>query len=259
MINHNFKKKYGQNFISDKNLLTAICNDAGLKEDDQVLEIGAGGGNLTCEIAKRSFKVVSYEIDNDLKEHLHSLKLSNVDFVFADIMNQSLEEIESHFEGDYKLIANLPYYITSPIILKFLKSKRLQSLTVMVQKEVALRMRAKPGDKDYGVLSVITAFYGGAEITREVSRKMFFPEPSVDSAIIHININRKNAENIDGEKFFKFLTHIFAKRRKTLNNNLKSAGFSGEKIALLGEENLKKRAEEFSIDTLIDFYEKIFS
>ena len=136
MIEHNFKKKFGQNFISDKNLLAAICQDAGVDKNCDVLEIGAGAGTLTSEISQNARKVVSYEIDNDLKEHLLSLNLQNTKFVFGDVMDYSTKEIEDNFEGEYKIIANLPYYITTPIIFKFLnESDKLSSLTIMVQKQ----------------------------------------------------------------------------------------------------------------------------
>ena len=140
MINHNFKKKFGQNFISDKNLLSAICNDAEINSDTEVLEIGAGAGTLTEEISQNAKKVVSYEIDRDLQNHLLSLNLSNVKFVFDDVMNYSTKEIENDFEGEYRIIANLPYYITTPIIFKFLnESTRLASLTIMVQKHLKVK------------------------------------------------------------------------------------------------------------------------
>ena len=138
MIEHKFKKKFGQNFLTDKNLLNAIVQDAGLTKDDDVLEIGAGAGALTQILAQNAKSVVSYEIDTDLKETLLSLNLSNVKFYFQDIMKVDIETIEKDFGESYKVVANLPYYITSPIIFKFLsKSKKLSSLTIMVQKEVA--------------------------------------------------------------------------------------------------------------------------
>ena len=256
MINHEFKKKFGQNFISDKNLLNAICDDANLQQDDEVLEIGAGAGALTEAINAKCGRVVSYEIDKDLQPHLTSLKLANTKFVFGDIMDFSIEEIERQFEGRYKMIANLPYYITTPIIFKFLNgSKRIESLTIMVQKEVAQRMVAKSG-KDYGVLSIMIDFYGDAQINRVVSRKMFYPQPNVDSAIVTVNIKDKHPD-IDKKDFYKFIQTVFSMRRKTLKNNLTQGGYDKEKIASLGEEILKKRGEEFDINSLIEIYKKL--
>ena len=221
MINHEFKKKFGQNFISDTNLLNAICDDAQVTEQDEVLEIGAGAGALTEAISKKAKKVVSYEIDTSLQDHLLGLNLDNVKFVFGDVMNFSLQDIEKDFEGQYKMIANLPYYITTPIIFKFLNdSKKISSLTIMVQKEVAERIVAGVGGKDYGILSIMTAFYGEAKIDRIVNRKMFYPQPNVDSAVVTIKINREKYKNIDGNKFYNFIKSAFSMRRKTLKNNL---------------------------------------
>ena len=257
MINHEFKKKFGQNFISDKNLINAICDDAGLTSSDEVLEIGAGGGSLTSVLNERCKKVVSYEIDNDLTAHLQGLQLQNTKFVFGDIMDYSIDEIEQDFSGKYKMIANLPYYITTPIIFKFLNgSKRLKSLTIMVQKEVAERIVAKSGGKDYGVLSVMINFYGQARINRVVNRKMFFPEPNVDSAVVTIDVLEKY-DNIDKNGFYKFVQAVFAMRRKTLKNNLIQAGYDKQKVESLGENNLKMRAEVFDIEQLINIYNKI--
>lgn len=259
MINHEFKKKFGQNFISDKNLLNAICEDAEVCESDEVLEIGAGAGALTSAISQKAKKVVSYEIDNSLKEHLESLNLKNVDFIFGDVMDYELKEIEKNFKGEYKLIANLPYYITTPIIFKFLtNSQKITSLTIMVQKEVAERIVAASGGKDYGVLSIMTAFYGEAQINRIVSRKMFYPQPNVDSAVVTIKINREKYKNINGEKFYNFIKCVFSMRRKTMKNNLIHGGLENSKINKLNENILASRAEKFTIEQLLEIYLKIF-
>ena len=258
MINHNFKKKFGQNFISDKNLLSAICNDAEINGDTEVLEIGAGAGTLTEEISQNAKKVVSYEIDRDLQNHLLSLNLSNVKFVFGDVMNYSTKEIENDFEGEYKIIANLPYYITTPIIFKFLnESTRLASLTIMVQKEVAERIVSKVGSKDYGVLSIMVSFFGEAQINRIVSRKMFYPQPNVDSAVVTITLQKDKYKNIDKNKFYKFIQMAFSMRRKTLRNNLAHGGVNAEKMALLDDQILASRSETLSISQLLDIYLKI--
>ena len=155
MKNFNFKKKYGQNFLNDKNLLLSICNDANLTSKDEVLEIGAGMGALTIPLSKTAKKVVAYEIDQELKEILLDLNLPNVAFYFEDILKKDTLKIEQDFSDKYKLVANLPYYITTPLIFKFLKeSVKLSSMTIMVQKEVGERIVAKVGDKNYGALSV---------------------------------------------------------------------------------------------------------
>lgn len=260
MINHNFKKKFGQNFITDKNLLSAIVDDAEIDKSDEVLEIGAGAGTLTKEISNRAKKVISYEIDKDLESHLLGLKLNNVNFIFKDIMKENLLEIENYFEDSYKIIANLPYYITTPIIFKFLKnSKKLKSLTIMVQKEVAERIVATKGEKDYGILTIMINFYGNAKITRNVNRKMFYPEPNVDSAVVRIDINREKYKNIDDDKFYSFVQSCFSMRRKTLKNNLEHSNLKLKmKIDNLPQSILSLRAENLSFDDFVNIYLKIF-
>ncbi len=257
MIDHNFKKKFGQNFIFDKNLLSAICDDAEICPDDEVLEIGSGAGTLTTQIAEKGKKVVSYEIDRDLQEHLLGLNLVNAKFVFGDIMDYEIPKIEEDFSGEYKMIANLPYYITTPIIFKFLKgSEKLKSLTIMVQKEVAQRMVAGQGGKDYGVLSVMINFFGSAKINRIVSRANFHPQPNVDSAVVTIKIDREKYPQIDKNKFYKFIQCVFSMRRKTLRNNL-STLISKENLLLIDENTLAVRAETLSFNQLMEIYLKI--
>ena len=252
MIEHQFKKKFGQNFITDKNLLCAIANDAQI-ENCQVLEIGAGAGTLTQVLNDRAEFVQSYEIDLDLKQHLLSLELKNTKFVFEDIMKLSLSDIEKDFSR-YKLVANLPYYITSPLIFKFIKSHKLISMTVMVQKEVAQRICAKENSKDYGLLSIMTAFYGEAKITRVVGKDNFYPKPKVDSAVVNIKIDRKY-KDVDEDKFYDLVQNLFSMRRKTIRNNLtKNYKFLIEK---LDENMLSRRSEQLSFAQIIYIYKKM--
>ena len=252
MIEHQFKKKFGQNFITDKNLLNAIANDAQI-ENCQVLEIGAGAGTLTQVLNDRAEFVHSYEIDLDLKEHLLSLKLNKTKFFFEDIMKLSLEKIESDFSY-YKLVANLPYYITSPLIFKFIKSHKLDSMTIMVQKEVAQRICAKENSKDYGLLSIMTAFYGESKITRIVGKDNFYPKPKVDSAVVNIKIDRKY-KDVEEDKFYDLVQNLFSMRRKTIRNNL--AKNYKSLIAKLDEDLLSKRSEQLSLAQIIDIYKKM--
>lgn len=250
MKNFNFKKKFGQNFLTDKNLLASICEDAQISSVDQVLEIGAGMGALTVPLCERAGKVVSYEIDNELKDHLLALGLQNLTLHFEDALEKPLDEIESEFDGEYKLVANLPYYITSPLIFKFLESDKLKQLTVMVQKEVGERIVAQRGNKDYGVLSLSCGFFGKAKITRRVSRQMFTPAPDVDSCIVTLEIE-KNKFDLDKTTFFKLIKTAFGSRRKTLLNNL-SAGLNVAKNVLLGLDfDLSRRAEQLSIEEFV--------
>ena len=258
MKDFTFKKKFGQNFISDKNLLNAIVDDAQITADDEVLEIGAGAGSLTQALSARAKKVVSFEIDKDLCEHLNSLNLQNVNFVFDDFMKHSLDEIEANFEKEYKVVANLPYYITTPIIFRFLEeTKKCKSLTIMVQKEVAERVCAKEGGKDYGILTVMANFYGSPQINRIIKRQMFFPVPNVDSALLTIKLEPNKFGEVDSQKFSKFIKACFSMRRKTLLNNL-STLYSKEKLkGVLDAQTLGKRAEQFSLEEFLQIFNKL--
>ena len=192
--NFNFNKAFGQNFIFDVNLLNKIVDDAEVDENSVVLEIGCGAGTLTKQIAKRVKKVVGYEIDNNLKPVLNDnlSDLNNVEIVFNDIMKVKTSEIEDKLGDDYIIIANLPYYITTPIIFKFLQeAKRLKRLIIMVQLEVAERLCAKPNTPDYGTITVAIDAVADAKITRIVKKNMFTPMPKVDSAIVKIDYNNK--------------------------------------------------------------------
>ncbi len=219
--NFNFNKKFGQNFIYDKNLLNAIIEQSGINSEDEVLEIGPGAGTLTKVIAQKAKKVVSYEIDTNLKPILEeNLKdVTNAKIIFQDALKTDLNEIESNFTNEYTLIANLPYYITTPLIFKFLKSERVKSMCIMVQKEVGQRLIATNKDKEYGAISAILDFYGDVKILRQVPRHMFTPVPNVDSCVVQINIKR-NKNNANAELYEKIIKSAFANRRKTLANNL---------------------------------------
>ncbi len=224
LIKHNFRfnKQFGQNFISDMNLLSAIVEDAGITENDTVVEIGAGAGTLTRAICEKAKRVISYEIDNNLKPILAERlgDLTNLEIRFKDIMKVPATEIQEL--GKFKVVANLPYYITTPVTMFFLEQcKNATSVTVMVQKEVAERFIAKEGTADYGAITVAVDYYGDASIKRQVNRKMFYPVPNVDSAILHIDIREKYQPK-DLQTFLKTVKMAFGMRRKTLSNNLMS-------------------------------------
>ena len=259
MENFNFKKKFGQNFITDTNLLNAIVSDAGICDTDEVLEIGAGAGSLTQILSSRAKKVLSFEIDKDLFSHLESLALPNVEFVFDDFMNAKMDEIEAKFSGNFKVVANLPYYITTPIIFKFLEGcTKLESITIMVQKEVAERVCAKVGGKDYGILTVMTNFYGTPKITRIIGRQMFHPAPNVDSALLNITLENKFPD-VDAAAFSKFVKTCFSMRRKTLLNNLSSI-FSKDKLKnTFDEKSLARRAETLSLAEFVEMFKRMMN
>jgi len=219
-----FKKNLGQNFIFDKNLLQAIVADSSITKDDIVIEIGAGAGTLTEILAKSAKHVISFEVDDKLRPILETLvnQYHNLKIEFLDILKADI--IKYVGDSNFKVVANLPYYITTPVIFHLLEQEKLQSLTVMVQKEVAERFVARNSTASYGAVTAQLAAYGNARITRVVSKQMFIPAPNVDSAVVRLDIHKKQ-----GIKNFavlqKLIAASFAMRRKTLVNNL-IKGFS---------------------------------
>lgn len=232
--NFAMKKKFGQNFITDTNLLAAIADDARITNSDVVVEIGAGAGTLTAELCRKAKKVVAFEIDESLGCILQSTLcgFNNVSVIFKDVMRTSREEIIELTDGRFKVVANLPYYITSPVLFYFLENDfPLDSLTVMVQKEVALRMVAKCNTPDYGALSLAVQSRATAVITRSVSRTLFYPSPNVDSAVVRLDMGEEIPHRAAFDRLVKC---AFACRRKTLVNNLMlSLGFSRDRAEQL--------------------------
>lgn len=228
-----FNKAYGQNFIFDTNFLKSFV-DGIIDKDTDVLEIGPGAGTLTQILCEYGRRVVSYEIDKNLepilKENLSRFDNSTV--IFQDIMKVDIDTIESNFDGKYTMVANLPYYITTPIIFKFLENaKKLDSMIIMVQLEVAERLVAKSGSKDYGAITPAIDYRANAKIIKRVSRKMFTPVPNVDSAIVKIDFVENKYDIIDTKVLDDTIKSAFAMRRKTLENNLKiSFGLNTEII-----------------------------
>lgn len=222
--NFKFNKAYGQNFIFDKNFLKSIV-DMVVDSKDTVLEIGAGAGTLTSMIASKAQKVVSYEIDKNLQPILQeNLKdCNNCKVIFEDIMKVDIEDIEKEMGGDYIMVANLPYYITTPIIFKFLENaKHLKSMSIMVQLEVAERLTANPNTKEYGAITPAIDYRANAKIIKKVSRNMFTPIPNVDSAIVKIDFVDNKFDILDRKTLDETIKCVFAMRRKTISNNIKS-------------------------------------
>lgn len=223
-IGFSFNKKYGQNFITDTNLLNAIVVDSGITKDDYVLEVGAGAGTLTKSLCAVAKNVTTFEIDKNLKPILDSIAdvTPNLEVIYGDVLKHDIDAVTGG--QDFCLVANLPYYITTPIIFHFLEMPNLKSITVMVQKEVAERFGAKANTPNYGAVTGQLRAYGEATVTRIVPRNMFTPPPNVDSAIVHLKIEKK-----EGVEDFKLLKKViacaFAMRRKTLVNNLMSGFF----------------------------------
>lgn len=225
-VDFHFNKALGQNFITDANLLDSIVADSGITSDDTVVEIGTGAGTLTRAIAKVAKKVYSFEVDRNLQPVL-ALSLQGVDnaeVIFRDVLKMKDDELKSVVGDSFKVVANLPYYITTPLAMRFIESTLdVKSVTIMVQKEVALRFVAKPNTADYSAITLAIEMAGNAQITRNVSRNMFFPSPNVDSAVVRIDIDRTKLDGENAPLLHKLVRSSFAMRRKTLANNLSVA------------------------------------
>jgi 16S rRNA (adenine1518-N6/adenine1519-N6)-dimethyltransferase len=234
------KKKYGQNFLKDTRVLDKIIAGAQIDSDDTVLEVGPGLGNLTKELAKIAGRVVAVEIDINLIEPLKEIlrDYPNVSILQGDILDlleKGLEPIVA--DKPYKVVANLPYYITTPIIMGFLESSNPpQSLTVMLQKEVAQRMKAAPCTKDYSALTLAVEYYADTYLVANVPRNCFIPRPNVDSAVLRLTrLKESPVRPINEEFLFKVIKASFAQRRKTLINALLNA-----KIGLESKETVSE-------------------
>lgn len=256
--NFRFNKQFGQNFILDRNFLCSVAKD-GEAENSVVVEIGAGAGSLTRELAKTAERVIAFEIDKNLISVLDAVleDFDNITVLNSDIMKVSDEEIERlTLNKPFKIIANLPYYISAPVIMRFLKSSlKVQSLTVMVQFEVAERFTAKRGDPQYSAVSVISNLLSDCVLIKKVSKKMFKPEPKIDSAII--KFVKKEIAVDDINALSSFIKSCFSMRRKTLENNLLKAGFQKEKIKEAAEKIRKSpsaRAEELEPFEFLSLY-----
>ena len=224
-----FNKQFGQNFLTDDDLLEDICRDAGV-DGGVVLEIGAGAGTLTGALCRRADKVVAFEIDRNL-ERVLAVTLAdcpNAQVVIGDIMKNSMPQIEVLCGGAYRVVANIPYYITGPLIMRFVEeATAAQSLTLTVQKEVAERLAARPATKEYGAITVAVQAVADVEIKRILPRELFYPVPNVDSAVVTVTFRHKY-DIEDPSLFRKTVRAAFAMRRKTLCNCL-SAGFGIDK------------------------------
>ncbi|MBO5926572.1 MAG: ribosomal RNA small subunit methyltransferase A [Clostridia bacterium] len=221
--NFTFEKKYGQNFLTDYELLADVVKKSGITSNSTVIEIGVGAGTLTSEIAKVAKKVYGFEIDLKLKPVLNETlnEFSNVEIIYNDVMKLSMNEIESIFGGRYTLIANLPYYITTPIIMRFIEeAKNCDAIVVTIQKEVALRICAEPKTSDYGAITASINAVGNSEIVKFIGREKFYPVPNVDSAVVKIQIDKNKYKIKDISAFKRLVKCAFSMRRKTLVNNL---------------------------------------
>ena len=251
MLEHNFKKKFGQNFLKDNNIIKKISNVCDTEKDDLIIEIGPGSGALTEYLVNKS-NVIAYEIDTDLKEYLTNKFVDkNITFIFDDFLNRDLVSDLSNIRyNKLYVIANLPYYITTPIINKIVESKiDVSKMVLMVQKEVGERFSAKIGTKDYSSITVFLNYYFDIKKEFIVSSECFYPKPNVDSVIVSFTRKDKRIEVKNEELFFKLVRDSFKQKRKTLKNNLREYDF--EKIGQVLLKNnlpLDVRAENVPLE-----------
>ena len=250
-------KKLGQNFLIKRSIVDEIVHAAELTPGEPVLEVGPGIGTLTQGLAQSGADVTAIELDRRLLEVLDTTLASydNVRIIHGDVLKLDVPSIMNH--KPFKVVANLPYYITTPIIMSLLESKLpIERLVVMVQKEVALRMVAKPGTKDYGALSVAVQYYTEPDIVLDVPPKSFLPAPAVTSSVIRCVLRDKPPVDVIDEKlFFRVVKAGFAQRRKTFANTMKTTGLSKDRIEeLLAKANIdgQRRGETFTLQEFAD-------
>ena len=253
-----FKKSLGQNFLTDETLLGSVVERSGVTKDSVVLEIGVGAGTLTSEIAKRCKKVYGFEVDQNLKPVLEKTlgEYQNAEIIFKDVMKVKMQDIEDMLGSDYILVANLPYYITTPIIMRFIEeAKNCKAIVITIQKEVAERIVAKEKTADYGSITVSINAVADSEIIEYIGREKFYPSPNVDSAVVKITLNKDKFKINDLSSFRTLIKNSFAMRRKTLVNNLmKGYGYSREKCEQLLTNisvPVTARGEELSVEQFV--------
>lgn len=218
-----FNKRFGQNFIESEILLEKIVELSGVTEKDKVVEIGVGGGTLTRALSEKAKFVYGFEIDKNLQPVLQkSLSgVENVEIIFKDFMKENLSELEKEIGEEYVVVANLPYYITSPIVMRFIEeAKFCRRIVVMVQREVAFRFCARPATADYGAITAAIGLWGDAAIILDVDRTNFYPQPNVDSAVVRIDKFYEDRGVIDKKVYRDIVRIAFSSRRKTLVNNM---------------------------------------
>ena len=253
MESHRFKKKYGQNFLRDNSVIDRILSFEELTKNDLVIEIGPGDGALTKKLLESS-RVLAYEVDLELKEKLNNLD-DDLNVVWGDFLTRNIKNDLSSYEYDnLYLIANLPYYITTPIVLKIIdEGIYFKDVIIMVQKEVADRFSSLPGCKDYSSITVFLNYYFDIEKLFNVSRNSFYPSPNVDSAVLRLTRKTKKINIKDEKLFFQFVRDSFKYKRKTLKNNVKNYNLNIIKEVLSKHNlDLTVRAENLSLEIFVD-------
>jgi len=252
-----FKKKFGQNFIVDQNIIDKIIFESGVSKDTMVIEIGPGAGSLTYKLASSCRNVLCYEIDESLKDILSNnlSGLSNVDIKFCDFLNADVvSDLKDYSYDKLYVVANLPYYITTPIIMKIIEDKiPVDKIVVMVQKEVGDRFKAVPGSRDYGSLSVYLNYYFDVVKLMDISRNIFIPKPNVDSIVVEFRRKNNTFSLKNEDLFFKLVRDSFKQKRKTIRNNLHDYDLDiVEDVLHKYGYDLSVRAEVLGIEVFVD-------
>jgi 16S rRNA (adenine1518-N6/adenine1519-N6)-dimethyltransferase len=256
MRDFQFKKSLGQNFLQDKNIIHKIVESANIDKDTLVIEIGPGGGALTELMVPLAGHVLLYEADESLRGHLYKLlqNYSNYDIIFGDFLKANVREHKGKYSYQkLYVVANLPYYITTPIIMKFIEEKIFpDKMVIMVQKEVAYRLSAMVGSRDYGSLTVFLNYYYDIKKLFDVSRNCFIPKPNVDSAIVEMNLKKEPLKVLDIDLFQSLVRDSFCYKRKTIRNNLKNYDLSVLEAALKQYGfDLSTRAEQLDLEVFV--------
>lgn len=251
-------KKLGQNFLINEEIINQIIEKADVNKNDTIIEIGPGLGSLTAKLLENANKVIAIELDSNMSNILKErfCLYDNFELIEKDVLKVDLNEIVEKYDS-VKVVANLPYYITTPIIMKLLEERlKLKSITVMVQKEVGERFCAVPNSKEYGAITISINYYTKPEIIIDVPKENFEPMPEVDSCVIKLDVRNVPPVELKNEKdFFNLIKAGFSQRRKTINNSLASMGISKEKIKNVLEKlgiDSKLRAENLTMEQFAD-------
>jgi 16S rRNA (adenine1518-N6/adenine1519-N6)-dimethyltransferase len=256
------KQSLGQNFLTDDNIARNIVRELHLKEDDIIIEIGPGQGALTKHLAGKTRKLIAVEVDkrvvNELRDNYQS---ENVEIVHQDFLKVSLSQIQERFKIKLRLVGNIPYHLTSPILFKaFEERNAVQDITMMIQREVSRRIASKPNSKDYGILSVFSHFYGSPKCLFNVSPNCFYPKPKVTSTVVQIQLHERIPYKVDRKLFALVVRTAFGKRRKTLSNSLSYLPYSKEIMNSLLEKvefPLDMRPEQLTVEQFVELTKQI--
>ena len=246
-------KKLGQNFLIDEGIVLDIVQKAEVSKEDLVIEIGPGLGTLTAALAESAKKVIAVELDDNMIPVLNErfALYDNVEIIHNDILKTDINALIKG-EEHVKIVANLPYYITTPIVMKLLEEKlNIESITVMVQKEVGERFCSTPNGKEYGAITVSINYYTEPEIVIDVPKENFMPVPEVDSCVVNLKVKKEHIELKNEKKFFQVIKAAFSQRRKNLGNSLLAVAKDKEEIKKMLEElgiDINKRAENLSLE-----------